>query len=569
MSISEDFSNRGFEPQGTVLAQRLEAWKNLQDASTWDGMLSMYPEPQDVTKKPRTAMTVPPVVGTSLPPRPRCCPLQETPSNGSQPEVRPADEEEGSYGRLGQSPPASKGRKRKKDPQDARSELGRSRRKFGPMWKRRGEGAPRNRQRPRYFCSEPWGVVTMGYPNPPGFEMGGSIPHFIALLHNLSSCMDITATDVQKVFKRLEACAPHYHSMKLSHDCASGARLCRGVPAECIEYNAVYTILHYLADVDFLSGQGRLLWEPHLSYTSVFLPLGQSTMAMAYFKDLEEYGHLEDDVTQVVGMELGLKHALFDEYLLHDTVYVALAGVTVLAAMWAYTQSFLVTAVTCMAVVFSLGTAYFLYTTVFRISFFPFMNVLTLTIAIGIGAYIAFIYCKTWGAAKAEKNSGTLVKLVRDTLHHACLSMLVTSVTTAAAFFASCVSSITAVRCFGLFAGTAVLASFFFTVTWLPAALIVAEKWCFSTCCLCVPPFGVYLPRLKRFCACAPSPAPPCGASITGLSEAARVFYDKLLSCIVIRLRWFWLLSLALVAAGGAVAIFVHPRLRLLESPEF
>ncbi|KAL1476446.1 hypothetical protein MTO96_036499, partial [Rhipicephalus appendiculatus] len=121
-----------------------------------------------------------------------------------------------------------------------------------------------------------------------------------------------------------------------------------------------------------------------------------------------------------------------------------------------------------------------------------------------IGADDAFIYCKTWGAAKAEKNSGTLVKLVRDTLHHACLSMLVTSVTTAAAFFASCVSSITAVRCFGLFAGTAVLASFFFTVTWLPAALIVAEKWCSSTCCLCVPPFGVYLPRLKRFWCCTP-----------------------------------------------------------------
>lgn len=82
-------------------------------------------------------------------------------------------------------------------------------------------------------------------------------------------------------------------------------------------------------------------------------------------------------------MELGLKHALFDEYLVHDTVYVALAGVAVLAVMWAYTQSFLVTLVTCLAVVFSLGTAYFLYTTVFRVPFFPFMNILTLTIAIG------------------------------------------------------------------------------------------------------------------------------------------------------------------------------------------
>ncbi|KAL1445394.1 hypothetical protein MTO96_045040, partial [Rhipicephalus appendiculatus] len=415
----------GFEPRGTVLAQRLAAWKNLQDASTWDGMLSMYPEPQGVTKRPKTTTTTPPVSGVSSPTPPSVLPPgnggEETPSNASQPEVPPTDEEEGSYGRLVQSPPTSKGRKRKKDPQDARSEPGKPRRKFGPMWKRRGEGLPRNRERARYFCSDPsrnHGHVVFG-PVVPGANLftleallsicrtdldvlrrpaslhpicervsphrcctSWSIPHFVALLHNRSSCMDITATDVQKheVEPRLRL----------------GAPLCRGVPAECIEYNAVYTILHYLADVDFLapvdsrgdgsdeliddwdggsgggrrndsssaqSGQGRLVRKPHLSYTSVFLPLGQSTMAMAYFKDLEEYGHLQDDVTQVVGMELGLKHALFDEYLLHDTVYVALAGVTVLAAMWAYTQSFLVTAVTCLAVVFSLGTAYFLYTT--------------------------------------------------------------------------------------------------------------------------------------------------------------------------------------------------------------
>ncbi|KAL3225312.1 hypothetical protein MRX96_049256 [Rhipicephalus microplus] len=102
----------GLEPRGTVLAQRLAAWKNLQDASTWDGMLSMYPEPQDVTKKPKTATTAPPVVGASSPTPPSVLPFGnheelETPSNGSQPEVPPADEEEGSYGRLVQSPPAS------------------------------------------------------------------------------------------------------------------------------------------------------------------------------------------------------------------------------------------------------------------------------------------------------------------------------------------------------------------------------------------------------------------------------------------------------------------------------
>ncbi|KAL1444700.1 hypothetical protein MTO96_045443, partial [Rhipicephalus appendiculatus] len=247
---------QGFEPRGTVLAQRLAAWKNLQDASTWDGMLSMYPEPQGVTKRPKTTKTTPPVSGVSSPTPPSVLPPgnggEETPSNASQPEVPPTDEEEGSYGRLVQSPPTSKGRKRKKDPQDARSEPGKPRRKFGPMWKRRGEGLPRNRERARYFCSDPLPYVThqltssvalflettatwssvRWFPGANLFTLEAllsicrtdldvlrrpaslrpicerisphrcctswSIPHFVALLHNRSSCMDITATDVQK-----------------------------------------------------------------------------------------------------------------------------------------------------------------------------------------------------------------------------------------------------------------------------------------------------------------------------------------------------------------------------------
>lgn len=43
----------------------------------------------------------------------------------------------------------------------------------------------------------------------------------------------------------------------------------------------------------------------------------------------------------------------------------------------------------------------------------------------------------------------TLSNLVAETLKHAALSMFVTSFTTAAAFFASYASSITAVQCFG------------------------------------------------------------------------------------------------------------------------
>ncbi|KAM7300142.1 protein dispatched homolog 1 isoform X1 [Ixodes scapularis] len=635
----------GFEPRGTVLAQRATAWNNLLAGSSWNGPLSMYPGPQEQQGPPLPSTTEASAAATpssNIDAEQTAAPPALA-SNESQPEVAavPDEREDGAFGRLMQGPPvllpgADKDkRKRKKDSQDSGDKKlqGKGKWSFRGAVPRTGAGSGSG-SGGRFFCSDParnHGHVVFGarHGNRPVDDPGGareaglfswealqsvcrldaealrappsfqslcereqqrgaspccaswSIPNYVALLHNRSSCLLITPADVTEVFQRLESCAPHYHSMKLSHDCTTDALLCRGVPQECTEYNAVYNILHFLADADFLGPRATTRGDDDgklngtflqrggvLSYTNVFLPIAQSVTAMPYFKELESDGALYDNVTEVVAMELGLKHALFDEYLVHDTLYVALAGAAVLAVMWAYTQSFLVTLVTCLAVLFSLGTAYFLYTTVYRVPFFPFMNILTLTIAIGIGADDAFLYCKTWGSAKAEKNNGTLVKLVRDTLHHACLSMLVTSVTTAAAFFASFSSSITAVRCFSLFAGTAVLANFFFTVTWLPAALIVAEKWCSSACCLCVPPFGVYLPRLGRFWCCSPL----CAAFWRlhhSCSEASRVFFDKLLPCAVIRLRWFWLASLAALAAAGAFVVLCRPRLSLPESKEF
>lgn len=68
----------------------------------------------------------------------------------------------------------------------------------------------------------------------------------------------------------------------------------------------------------------------------------------------------------------------------------------------------------------------------------------------GIGADDAFIYCKIWQTAKLEKVNATVVKLVNDTLSHSVVSMFVTSVTTAAAFYSSSFSSITAISCFRL-----------------------------------------------------------------------------------------------------------------------
>lgn len=95
-----------------------------------------------------------------------------------------------------------------------------------------------------------------------------TIPNYIALLSNRSSCYDIQvsqlefqsiaaalktslqADDVLDVTDLLVECHQHYSSMKLSNDCVN--KRCQ-VPSECAQHNAVYNIFHYLADTEFVN----------------------------------------------------------------------------------------------------------------------------------------------------------------------------------------------------------------------------------------------------------------------------------------------------------------------------
>ena len=81
------------------------------------------------------------------------------------------------------------------------------------------------------------------------------------------------------------------------------------------------------------------------------------------------------------------------------------------------------------------------------------------------------------------------------TLRHSCTSMLVTSLTTAIAFFASYISSITAIKCFSVFAGLAILCNLALMLTWIPASLAFHQRYCHASCCCCL-----VRPQARMFC---------------------------------------------------------------------
>lgn len=90
-----------------------------------------------------------------------------------------------------------------------------------------------------------------------------------------------------------------------------------------------------------------------------------------------------NELVSVIAMDLGIKNALFDDWLIYDGYLVALGGLFIMLCMWKYTNSLFITMMTLIANVFSLGISYFVYTCVLELPFFPFMNLLAVIVMIG------------------------------------------------------------------------------------------------------------------------------------------------------------------------------------------
>ncbi|XP_055903846.1 protein dispatched isoform X1 [Eupeodes corollae] len=386
-----------------------------------------------------------------------------------------------------------------------------------------------------------------------------SIPNYVAMLSNKTSCFDLTPDDVAAVQSLLVGCYDYYLNMKIGYDCSESR--CPA-PIECTRHNAVFNILHYLTDLNFIKINDSNLF---LKYSMIFVPVAQTTKILSLFHHWENT-ELKNELVQVTAMDLGLKNTLFDESLLADGWLVGLGGLSVMICMWLYTSSLFVTGMTCIAVIFSLGLAYFIYTLIFEMTFFPFMNLLAVVVIIGIGADDAFIFLKLWQCILAERitkssstnshsisvmdteYSETLQYLMATTLSHSALSMFVTSLTTAAAFYASYLCSITSIKCFGIFAGTAVMSNFFLMVTWLPATVSIMERIsCDCGKCISHRIFQKFNKSINCFC-----------KKLEDLTVNA-----------VLKFPIVWVILFSTIGIGSGIVVLYYPGIQLPETSDF
>ncbi|NXK93124.1 DISP2 protein, partial [Formicarius rufipectus] len=392
-----------------------------------------------------------------------------------------------------------------------------------------------------------------------------SLGNYIAVLYNRSSCLEITQGDISHTLALLRACAPDYHKGVLTPSCIGPEAVrqkhsqCAQVPEKCTRFNAIYQLLHFLVDRDFLSPQTMEYQVPSLKYSLLILPTRKGASMMGIYLDNLESWDLFDNYTSITGMDLGLKQKLFHHYLLLDIKYPVLAILAIFLSISFYLRSVFITLMVLLSVVSSLMISYFLYKVAFRFTYFPFVNLTAVIILSSICANHTFVFFDLWNLSKSQNPSAGLAQWVSQTMHHFAYLVLASCFTTGAAFYASYISNITAIRCFAIYMGTSVLVNLFFMLTWLPSSAVLYERYITTTC--------IYKPETYWNNSGHNRVALSLHYILRGLqkilSETSKLLFEKLLPCGVIKFRYIWICWFAALAIGGAYISCSNPKLKL------
>ncbi|KAI9515913.1 hypothetical protein NQZ68_020441 [Dissostichus eleginoides] len=411
-----------------------------------------------------------------------------------------------------------------------------------------------------------------------GASRGGCCPswslgNYLAVLTNASCCLSLTSHQVSESLNLLRKCALHYHEGHLVEACVERPKHggCSSVPSRCKQSRVVFQILHYLVDKDFLGPQTVEYQIPTLKYSLLFLPVDKGEHMMEIYMKSLEGRDLTYNNTTITGMDFGIKQKLFKYYLARDSIYPVLAVVTLLFTMALYLHSLFIVALSVIAIAGSLLTSYFFYKVAFRLTFFPLVNLSAALFLLGSCSNQVFIFADFWNQQLSQSPSASLEKRVNRALQEVGYLILASGLTSSAAFFSGYLSSITAIRCFSVYLGTASFISSILALVWLPCSFILRERYTeassasvavqgWKPCCSknaggfwdtssrkrCLFTLGQKLRELKR-----------------GISDTSNLLFLKILPCGVVKFRYIWVCWFAVLAAGGTYMSCIEPCMKL------
>ncbi len=145
--------------------------------------------------------------------------------------------------------------------------------------------------------------------------------------------------------------------------------------------------------------------------------------------------------------------------------------------------------------------------------------------------------------------------------------ILVSGLTSSITFYSGYLSSITAVRCFAVYLGSASLINTLFALVWLPCTLILQERYAvlssnpvakaaWKPCCS-KNTGGFWETSSRKRCLF--TLRQKLRTLGRGFSDTSNLLFLKILPCGVVKFRYIWICWFAVLAAGGNVHIMHRP----------
>ena len=376
----------------------------------------------------------------------------------------------------------------------------------------------------------------------------GSIANTIASISN-KQCCDITQVDMDYTKNLIKTCGKYTYNNVTSEDK-------KDIPSLCTVFNREHVthILIDLAQIGFFDAETETVGK--LEYAVVYMK-GHYKDEADFFYDNFEKQTVGDDQVKITAVKFArhddLKWDLLGDYLISDILYFAVALGLVFFIMFMYLRSVFLMLSMLLNVIVSFATAYFLYYFVCRMTFFPYLNLLAGLVLIAVGADDMFIMYDCWEQAKAKDPNAPIQKILEKTLHHAALSVFVTSLTTSSAFFANALSNITAIQNFAIFAGISILANLFYMMTLTPAVIVCVE-W-FYRQNMKSPTFRALDAKVDKI--------------TTKLHELSVVIFHRIFPVVVDKTWFLWIFLLLMQGIGACIVVFVYPKFKLPVSKDF
>ncbi|CAG7835319.1 unnamed protein product [Allacma fusca] len=323
---------------------------------------------------------------------------------------------------------------------------------------------------------------------------GWSLPNFIAMHANITECSDIKEEDVVRFHRELTCCmdtwgtqkdVPGNDTSRISSGCGGNrtALICgegsfvRRALRYTLQKSANFSLNYTQASASYNSSSG----VP--KYAMLVLPIPKDPHMSSYLEDFMDSVaniRLPDYVVHLGGFSFGSKQEVFSHLLISDMKFVVVASVLIFFMICFFVRSIFITIISFGALTLSLGVSYFLYNSVFCIPYFPFMNMLVAIITLGIGTDGTLILSVAWRRCRNNLRDEPFNKqlkfaLMKETLKETSSTLVITTCTTACAFYASMTSSIITIRCFSIFAGTSIIVSFVLLYFTVPTALLASE----------------------------------------------------------------------------------------------